>query len=69
MARTQDEGAYRLRMTIRLAALIHLALTSRSMPSLAALALEHGVCERTIRRDLEAIELTMPVQWRKTEAA
>jgi len=46
----------RLRLTIRIAALILTAQSHRYLPSLEDLAREHGVSTRTIRRDLEALE-------------
>lgn len=51
------------RQIARLVALMQIARQPmrRRMPPLADLAREHGCCERTIRRDLEAIELHMPV--------
>lgn len=57
----------RLRTTKRLVSLIYRAQANRYMPSLSELAREHSVCTRTIRRDLEAIELVTPVRWRWRE--
>lgn len=54
-------------MAGRLAALI-VRIQRGGLPSLDELARAHGVCKRTIRRDLEAIELVMPVRWRKEAA-
>lgn len=62
-------GATRQRVITRLVVLIRLAESRHRMPSLADLAREHGCSERTIRRDLEIIELSMPVQWRQKDAA
>lgn len=43
-------------IAIRLARLIYMAQTRTVLPSRRALAVEFGVCERTIMRDLEACE-------------
>lgn len=52
----------RLAMTARLVSLIALVQSRRyQLPSLQELAAMHGCSQRTIRRDLEAIELVMPV--------
>jgi predicted DNA-binding transcriptional regulator YafY len=59
--------AGRKQLARRLVALIRMAQTHRYAPSLKQLADEHGVCQRTIRRDLEVIEETMPVRWRQWE--
>lgn len=57
------EGYKRLVMVERLVALILLAQSSRHALSIARLAREHGVCERTIYRDLQVIERHLPVRW------
>ncbi len=55
-------------MVARMVALIDLVRSNpRTPPTLRELAEQHGCCERTIRRDLEAIELYMPVPWRRLQ--
>ena len=56
----KGEPFNRLKLTERLVALI-LAVQAGPIPSLKVLAETHGVCERTIRRDLAVIECAMPV--------
>ena len=51
------------RVVDRLVALLELARTGRRL-DVDALAEKHGVCRRTIVRDLEAIERVRPVDWR-----
>jgi len=62
-------GGERLRLVRRLAALVFVAQRRRYMPTLKELAREHRCSERTIRRDLEAIEAVMPVRWRQEIAS
>lgn len=59
----------RLAMTRRLAALILVAQNARRLPNIEQLAREHGVSERTIWRDLLAIETVIPLRWRSERAA
>ena len=51
------DTVYRLRITTRIAALMDICRTHRRLPRLSVLAEELGACERTIRRDLQALEL------------
>lgn len=51
----------------RLVALIREAQTSRCVVNMQALARRHGVSTRTIRRDLEAIEMEIPVRWKRAD--
>lgn len=60
----KPERDYRQRMVKRIAALIAMAMRNRYAPSVPELAKQHGVCERTIRRDLEAIEACVELRWR-----
>jgi predicted DNA-binding transcriptional regulator YafY len=46
----------RIAIAIRLATLIRMAQACRWLPPLRQLARELGVCERTVKRDLEALE-------------
>jgi predicted DNA-binding transcriptional regulator YafY len=48
----------------RLVALIDMCRTMRSLPTLAELALEFECSKRTVRRNLDAIELYMSVPMR-----
>ena len=50
------------RTTDRLVRLILLVQRGRTLPPIAELAREHGVCRRTIQRDLLAIEGVLPVR-------
>lgn len=51
-------------LAIRLVSLHQYALRQRYMPPLDTLAREFGVCTRTIRRDLEALEAAgVLVRW------
>lgn len=54
-------SASRLRLVSRLASLVVRAQHG-TLPALTDLAAEYGVCVRTIRRDVLALELVMPVQ-------
>lgn len=52
----------RFRTLDRLIALILRVQSGLPVPSLGDLAREHRCCERTIRRDLQAIETRLPVR-------
>lgn len=57
----KGEPRYRMRLVCRLVDLI--ALVQRGpIPSVPVLAERFGVCGRTIRRDLSAIESVIPVR-------
>lgn len=66
-ARTDERRSHREERVRRIVRIVLALQRCRYVPSLDGLARDNRVSTRTIRRDLQGIEMEMPVRWRKNE--